>query len=67
AAALAAPDWLVPVGGVLATLGASVFVVNVVLVLYEHGPHTFRGLLFGVGTNGGEADAEAAAASEHNR
>ncbi|HMB49917.1 MAG TPA: hypothetical protein VKM69_04575, partial [Natronoarchaeum rubrum] len=67
AAALAAPEWLVPVGGVLATLGAVLFVVNVVLVLYEHGPHTFRGLLFGVGADGSEADADAAAASERNR
>jgi len=50
--ALAAPEWLVPVGGALAMLGAALFVLNVVLVLHEHGPHTFRGLLFGVGTDG---------------
>jgi len=65
--ALAAPGWLVPVGGALATLGAALFVANVALVLYEHGPHTFRGLLFGVGTDDGDDNAADASASENER
>ncbi|SNZ13015.1 hypothetical protein SAMN06269185_2014 [Natronoarchaeum philippinense] len=55
AAALTAPEWLVPVGGALAGLGAALFVVNVALVLRNHGQHTLRELLVGGGTDGEDA------------